>query len=153
MPRISTLRLAASALVALFLFAPARAGEKLGLEGRFLDADAIAGLLNLEVPGGGVLVERVAENSPAARAGLRGGNVAAKVQGEEILLGGDLIIQLEVHHACAGRCLERASTELERFSWVGATYLRHGKIERAVIQLDDAVVEPVDEPVPSVTFP
>jgi S1-C subfamily serine protease len=153
MPRISTLRLAIPTIVALVLSVPAMAGEKLGLEGRFLDAQTIAALFNVDVPGGGVLVEHVREGSPAARAGLRGGEVAAKIQGEDLVLGGDLIIQLEVHHVCAGVCLQSAPTELERFSWVGATYLRRGKIERAVIQLDDAVVEPVEEPAPTVAFP
>jgi len=153
MPRISTLRFVVSAVIGLFVFAPAAAGEKLGLEGRFLDADTIAALFNVEAPGGGVLVEHVAEGSPAARAGLHGGNVTAKIQGEELFLGGDLIIQLEVHKVCAGACLQSAGTELEQFSWVGATFLRRGKIERAVIQLEDASVEPVDEPAPPVTFP
>jgi len=71
-----------------------------------------------------VLVERVREGSPAAKAGLVGGDVLAEIQGEPILLGGDLILQLEVHVVCHDDCLKEAPARLQRANWIGVTYLR-----------------------------
>ena len=125
-------------LLSLLAVHPAAAGERFGFQGRFLEPESVAALFNVAVPGGAVLVEHVNEESPAARAGLRGGSVPATIQGEDILLGGDLIVQLEVHRLCAGECLKRAPLELERPSWVGVTYLRGGRVGRAVIELEEA---------------
>ncbi len=47
--------------------------------------------LNLPTPTG-ALVEKVEAGSPAAKAGIRAGNVEAKVNGGEISLGGDIIV-------------------------------------------------------------
>lgn len=137
-------RIAIVVSLAALPLAPARAGERLGIQGRFLEADAIAGIFNRTVPKGGVLVEHVEQGSPAARAGLRGGDVEATIQGETMLLGGDLILQLEVHNVCTGACLKNAPTDLERFSWIGVTYLRRGKVERAVIEVGDPGIDPTD---------
>jgi S1-C subfamily serine protease len=60
--------------------------EFLSVSGRFAE------LLN--VPGGGtaLLVQGVVAGSPADRLGLRGGDVAAEIQGLRLLLGGDLVL-------------------------------------------------------------
>jgi hypothetical protein len=137
-------RIAIVASLAAVSLAPARAAERLGIQGRFLEADAIAGIFNRTVPKGGVLVEHVEEGSPAALAGLRGGDVEATIQGETMILGGDLILQLEVHNVCTGECLKNAPTELEKFSWIGVTYLRRGRVERAVIEVGDPGIDPTD---------
>jgi S1-C subfamily serine protease len=42
----------------------------------------------------GYLVEIVYDDSPADRAGVRGGNLSVVVQGEEYLLGGDILTQI-----------------------------------------------------------
>ncbi len=47
--------------------------------------------LNLPVKSG-ALLEKVEAGSPAAKAGLRGGNIEAKVGGNEIAVGGDIIV-------------------------------------------------------------
>ncbi len=47
--------------------------------------------LNLPVKSG-ALLEKVEAGSPAAKAGLRGGNVEAKIGGNEIAVGGDIIV-------------------------------------------------------------
>ena len=43
----------------------------------------------------GYLVEVVFDGSPAAEAGVRGGNLAVVVQGEEYLLGGDILTAIQ----------------------------------------------------------
>lgn len=52
--------------------------------------------LALNVPdGAGFLVQRVARGSTGALLGLRGGSISVMVAGEEVLLGGDIIISVE----------------------------------------------------------
>ena len=41
-----------------------------------------------------MLIERVAEGSPAQKAGIRGGTVDAVIGGVPVLLGGDLILKV-----------------------------------------------------------
>jgi S1-C subfamily serine protease len=65
----------------------------LGLQGREVDG-RLPDIIKLPlVPG--YLVELVHEGSPAERAGLRGGTTAVVVQGEEYLLGGDILTAIQ----------------------------------------------------------
>ena len=64
-----------------------------GLEGLMLDAE-LAGALN--VPQSmGLLVQRVAPGSPAAILGLKPGTLEAEIDGEQMLLGGDVLLALD----------------------------------------------------------
>ncbi|MDH4132452.1 MAG: trypsin-like peptidase domain-containing protein [Gemmatimonadota bacterium] len=55
---------------------------------------AIAAALN--VPGGGgFLVQHVARNSIAARAGLKGGTIPVVIQNDTVMIGGDVILQVQ----------------------------------------------------------
>jgi len=63
-----------------------------GLEGVLVDGE-LAGALNLPQPAG-LLVQRVAEGSPAWREGLRAGTLHASVEGTDVLLGGDIILEV-----------------------------------------------------------
>jgi S1-C subfamily serine protease len=40
-------------------------------------------------------VQRVAAGSPAQRLGLKPGNIGATIEGERVLLGGDIILEIE----------------------------------------------------------
>ncbi len=61
----------------------------LGMQGRAVDTP-ISSLLRVPlVPG--YLIEVVFEGSPADQAGIRGGNLSVIVQGEEYLVGGDIL--------------------------------------------------------------
>ena len=48
------------------------------------------------VPGGAncLLLQRVAKNSPAERLGLRGGTIPATIRGQQIVIGGDIILSV-----------------------------------------------------------
>jgi len=65
----------------------------LGLQGREIDAQ-ISSLFRLPLAPG-YLIEIVYEGSPAERAGVRGGTMSVIVQGEEYLLGGDILTAIE----------------------------------------------------------
>lgn len=66
-------------------------GVLAGFEGIMLDAQT-AELLNL--PQTGLLVQRVNANSMVASAGLIAGTVPAEIGGRKLLLGGDLIVEI-----------------------------------------------------------
>ena len=65
----------------------------LGLQGREIDAQ-VASLFRLPLAPG-YLIEVVYEGSPAERAGVRSGTVSVVVQGEEYLVGGDILTAIE----------------------------------------------------------
>ena len=65
----------------------------LGLQGREIDAQ-ITSLLRMPLSPG-YLIEVVYDGSPAERAGIRGGNLSVVVQGEEYLIGGDVLTTID----------------------------------------------------------
>jgi len=65
-----------------------------GLEGRLL-SDSLADLLNLPPKETGYLVKTVAAGSPAEALGIRGGSKLATIDGEPIVLGGDVILRVQ----------------------------------------------------------
>jgi S1-C subfamily serine protease len=65
-----------------------------GVEGQFL-SDELADLLNLPPGTTGYLIKSVAKESPSARAGLRGGTMLATIGGQQVVLGGDIILSIE----------------------------------------------------------
>jgi S1-C subfamily serine protease len=64
-----------------------------GFEGYVLSGE-LARIFNLPQERG-ILVQRVAKGSPASRMGLQPGTVRAEIEGEPILLGGDIILDIE----------------------------------------------------------
>lgn len=60
-----------------------------GIESIYIASDLVAAL---NLPSRGLLIQRIAEGSPAEKLGLRPGVILAKIGEQEILLGGDLII-------------------------------------------------------------
>ena len=64
-----------------------------GIEGFLLRGD-LARALNVPQPAG-LLVERVADGSPAARAGIVAGSMRANIAGEDLLLGGDIVLEVD----------------------------------------------------------
>ena len=63
-----------------------------GLSGYIVDGE-LAAALNLPQPAG-LLVQRVAPDSPAARMGLRPGTLPVHIGDETLLLGGDVILEV-----------------------------------------------------------
>jgi S1-C subfamily serine protease len=65
-----------------------------GLEGLLL-SDEQADLLNLPPRTTGYIVKTVAKNSPGDQIGLRGGTQVVRISGQDIPLGGDVILSVE----------------------------------------------------------
>jgi serine protease Do len=65
----------------------------LGMQGRAVDA-ALGAVVRMPITAG-YLVEVVFDGSPADQAGIRGGSLAVVVQGEEYLLGGDIVTAIQ----------------------------------------------------------
>jgi serine protease Do len=63
-----------------------------GVDGYFVDGE-MAGVLNLPQPAG-FLVERVAGGSPDSQLGLRPGTFRVTIDGETVLLGGDVVLEV-----------------------------------------------------------
>jgi S1-C subfamily serine protease len=59
-----------------------------------LTVDASLSGLNLPVKSG-ALVETVEAGTPAAKAGIRGGNVEAQISGGKVAVGGDIIVKID----------------------------------------------------------
>ncbi|WP_455201396.1 S1C family serine protease [Kaarinaea lacus] len=64
-----------------------------GIDGQLL-TDELAGIFQLPQTAG-ALVQRVAEGSFAQNAGIKGGDVPANIGGIELLLGGDILLNIE----------------------------------------------------------
>jgi S1-C subfamily serine protease len=65
----------------------------LGIQGRAVDAQ-LGAIIRLPLTPG-YLVEVVYDGSPADRAGIRGGNLSVVIQGEDYLLGGDIVTAIQ----------------------------------------------------------
>jgi S1-C subfamily serine protease len=65
-----------------------------GLEG-YLLTEGMARVFNVPVAHAGLLVQRVAHGSPAERFGLRGGDLPAVIAGEEMIVGGDIVLAVD----------------------------------------------------------
>ncbi|MGI9627929.1 MAG: S1C family serine protease [Longimicrobiales bacterium] len=102
-----------------------------GVEGKPITG-VIAALLNVPPPGGGVLVEKVAAGSAAEALGLRPSTVPAQIAGQELLIGGDIILSvqgIEMGGALEGwETIQRAISTLPRGSAVSVVVLRHGEL-------------------------
>jgi serine protease Do len=106
----------------------------MGIEGIYLNEEGIARLLNRDLEGG-LLIERVAKGSPADKAGLRGGSVAARMLGRDFLLGGDLVISFGTEAACSSDCLVDAHKRFSDSNQLPVTFLRGGVVMETTIDL------------------
>jgi S1-C subfamily serine protease len=65
-----------------------------GLEGLML-SDRLADLLNLPPKATGYIIKTVAKGSPADEMGLRGSTQLVNISGQEVPLGGDILLSVE----------------------------------------------------------
>jgi S1-C subfamily serine protease len=100
-----------------------------GLEGVLLTGE-LAQALNV-AQGIGLLVQRVAEQSPAAAIGLRPGTLRATIDGRNLTVGGDIILKVQgvpIAGDLAGyEQMQERLSRLARGATVTLTVLRSGK--------------------------
>ena len=90
--------------------------------------------LNLPVKPG-VLVQDVQQGSPADKAGLRGGDISAQVNGQEIQIGGDIITEVDGKAIATADDLASVIQGHEPGDKVKITYLRDGDEKTAEVTL------------------
>ena len=109
-----------------------------GLDGFLLD-EAMAYLLNVPQKGG-LLVQRVVPLSPADFAGLNGGDTAVMLNGENLVLGGDVILSVNTIKITSPDVLEEVVRSIHKYKSNQAPLvlevLRGGKIENLTINLN-----------------
>ncbi len=101
-----------------------------GLEGEFL-WDNLADLLNVPNNMGGFLVTSVAKGSMADKAGLRGGTSVIPFDGQQVVVGGDIILSIDGVPADAVADLNKARNllaHLKSGAEFKVTILRAGRI-------------------------
>jgi S1-C subfamily serine protease len=89
----------------------------------------------------GALVTRVEDGTPAARAGLRGGSRTEALNGEDITLGGDLIVAIAGRPVAGSGDVSRIVTELRPGQTVEFTVIRGGRRAAVDVTLADRPVE------------
>jgi len=65
-----------------------------GVDGFMLSGD-LAQVFNIPPPGSGLLVQRIADGSPAKRIGLKAGTMRARIGEEELIVGGDIVLAIQ----------------------------------------------------------
>jgi serine protease Do len=94
----------------------------------YLLTDGLARAFNIPQPAG-LLIQRVAEGSPAAAMGLRAGTVRAAIGDEELLVGGDIVLSVAgIAVADDGAVFDHMQRALADSGSVEVTVLRVGTV-------------------------
>ena len=83
----------------------------------------------------GVLVQVVEPGSPADKAGIRGGDIAAQVQGDSVRLGGDIITSVNGEKVKTSDDLIRLVSDRDAGDTIRVELLRDGKRRTVAVKL------------------
>ena len=100
-----------------------------GIDG-FQLSEGLALILNVPPPSTGLLVQRVARGSLGERLGLEGGTVSATISGEDLILGGDIVLTFQgiAIAAATSEQLRAAVASLKPGDRIVVTVLRAGAV-------------------------
>jgi len=105
-----------------------------GLQGHFLSGE-MAKILNVPPPGVGILVQKVAAGSPAEALGLQGGTYQVKIQEQEVILGGDIILEVMGVSLSESEKVRRLLYKLKPGQTLRLSILRGGKTMNIMHQM------------------
>jgi serine protease Do len=103
----------------------APSGAHLGILGTDV-TEAIAQVMNLSADTQGVLVQQIEQGSPADQAGLRGSFKPTTINGQEVLVGGDIITAIDKQAIASMDELKTVLSQMEPGQEVTLTILRGG---------------------------
>ncbi len=114
----------------------------LGIQGRPV-TPALISLVRLPLAPG-YLVEVVYDGSPADRAGIRGGDLSVSIQGEEYLLGGDIVTAIQGHPVRTHEDYATRVNELRPGQRVRLAILRDGQAREVTLTVAERPRLPSD---------
>jgi S1-C subfamily serine protease len=100
-----------------------------GVDGYLLPG-GLARVFNVPPPATGLLLQRVAPDSPAGRMGLRGGTMRAALAGEDLIVGGDIVLAvlgIPISEPGSEATIRERLAGLAPGEMVSVTVLRRGK--------------------------
>jgi S1-C subfamily serine protease len=111
----------------------ATSGIHLGIAGVSVDP-SIAKAMNLPDGAQGVLVEQVEPGSPADTAGLQAGSQSVTINGQQVLVGGDIITAVNGQSVASVEQLRAALAQLPADHPLALTVLRNGQEAQVNVQ-------------------
>ena len=108
---------------------------RLGIRGMTI-TPKIAEAMDLPAQQKGVLVQQLVQDSPAEKAGLRGSYKTANINGEQVLIGGDVIIALNGIDMDTMQDLQSMITEIDPGTEVALSIIREGDEMQIDIRLE-----------------
>jgi S1-C subfamily serine protease len=117
----------------------------LGLRGQMVQKDTLQMIFNIDLRDG-FLVEMVEPDSPAEKAGLRGGMLPVMVAGTGFLIGGDIIIAADGVTLAGPDAYEALTHGLKIGSKVKLTVFREGQLKKFSLSVTERPILPWDLP-------
>lgn len=108
----------------------------MGISGLTMNSD-LAAAMNLDQNQSGVLVEQVMAGSPAANAGLQGSSEPAAVNGQNVMVGGDVIIAADGQPIQTIQELQSIVSQSQPGDLLHLTILRNGQESEILITLGE----------------
>jgi serine protease Do len=108
---------------------------QLGVVGMGLTS-GIAQAMNLPADQQGVLIEQVASGSPADKAGLRGSYMPATVNGQQILVGGDVITQIDNQSIAQPNDIRSYLAQAQAGQQINLEIIRNGQQKQVSVTLE-----------------
>ena len=122
----------------------------IGMDGNLIDA-GVRQVFNVPLADG-FLVEAVEPNSPAALAGISGGRLPVKFGGRSMILGGDIITELNGVAVKDGKSLQKALDTIQIGKEARAKIFREGKTLEVKFPIVERPLQPGDVPESSQSF-